>query len=398
MTIITFVAPWYGPDVPGGAEAETRRTVHRLHRAGLPVEVLTTTTRDLYADWGRNYHPAGPATLDGIAVHRFPVENRDRAAFDAINVRLMHNQPIRAADEMTYIEEMIRAPALYEFMAREAPQRLYVLIPYMFSTTYFGAQVCPERTVMIPCLHDESYARLGIYRKVIPAVRALVFHTETERELADRLFPAHPGQIRTVLGEGVDTEVTADPARFRAQYGIDGPFVLYAGRREPGKNTNLLIDYWSRYWRVTGRERGARLVLLGPGDVAIPPDCADGFIDLGFVAAQDKLDAHAAATIFCLPSVNESFSLVLMESWLQRAPALVHGHCAVTVEHCRNSNGGLYFVDYEEFAATLDYLFDHPAVAARMGAGGRRYVLENYQWGTIIPRYQKLFASVLGAW
>lgn len=397
MTIISFVVPWYGPDVPGGAEAEARRTVQQLHRAGVPVEVLTSTTRDLYADWSRDYHSVGLSAIEGVPVRRFAVRPRDGAAFDAINGRLMRNQPISAADELTYISQMVRVPELYEFMAREAAARLYVLIPYMFSTTYYGAQVCPERTVIIPCLHDESYARLGIYREVLPLSRSLVFHTETERRLADRLFPAPPGQIREVLGEGVDTDKKGDAQRFRQKYGIDGPFVLYAGRRETGKNTPLLVDYWARYWRVAGRERDARLVLLGPGDVAIPPDCAGGFIDLGYVPAEDKFDAHAAASVFCLPSVNESFSIVLMESWLQGVPALVHGRCAVTVEHCRKSNGGLYFTDYEEFAATLDYLFDHPAEAARMGAGGRRYVLDHYQWRTIIPRYQDLFARVLGS-
>lgn len=397
MTIISFVVPWYGPAVPGGAEAEARRTVQQLHRAGVAVEVLTSTTRDLYADWSRDYYSPGLSTIDGIPVRRFAVGPRDGAAFDAINVRLMRNQPISAADEQTYVSQMVRVPELYEFMAREAANRLYVLIPYMFSTTYYGAQVCPERTVLIPCLHDESYARLGIYRDVLPHVRAMVFHTETERALADHLLPTPPGQIRRVLGEGVDTDTKGYANRFREKYALDGPFLLYAGRRESGKNTPLLVDYWARYWRTTGKDRGARLVLLGPGEVAIPADCADGFIDLGFVPTQDKVDAHAAASIFCLPSINESFSIVLMESWLQGVPALVHGRCAVTVEHCRNSNGGLYFVDYEEFAATLDYLFDHPAEAARMGAGGRRYVLDHYRWDTIIPRFQDLFARVLAS-
>ena len=396
MTIITFVTPWYGPDAPGGAEAETRRLVGQLRRAGAAVEVLTTTTRDLYADWGRDYYPAGATTIDGVTVRRFPVGRRNRAAFDAINARLMAGRAIPAADERVYIEEMIRVPALYDFMANEAAGRLYVFIPYLFATTYFGAQVCPERSVIIPCLHDESYARLGLYREVLPRVRALVFHTAAEQALADRLFPGHAGQIREILGEGVDTDTAGDGDRFRRRYGLDGPFVLYAGRREPGKNTPLLLDYWARYWQAGGRARGAQLVLLGPGDVALPPDAA-GFCDLGFVPAQDKLDAYAAADVFCLPSVNESFSIALMESWLAETPALVHANCAVTVEHCRLANGGLYFADYDEFAATLDYLFDHPADAARMGQGGRAYVLSRYQWPTIIPRYRDLFARVLNS-
>ena len=152
-------------------------------------------------------------------MRRFPVQKRDRAAFDAVNARLMRGALVSAADERVYIEQMIRVPDLYEFMTREAGDRLYVFIPYLFATTYYGAQVCPERSVVIPCLHDESYARLALYREVLPRVRALVFHTEAERVLADRLFPGHAGQIREILGEGVDTDTAGDGDRFRRRYG-----------------------------------------------------------------------------------------------------------------------------------------------------------------------------------
>ena len=39
----------------------------------------------------------------------------------------------------------------------------------------------------------------------------------------------------------------------------------------------------------------------------------------------------------------ESFSIVIMESWLCGTPILVNAHCPVTVEHCQNSQGGLFF-------------------------------------------------------
>jgi glycosyltransferase involved in cell wall biosynthesis len=397
MTTISFVLPWFGPDLPGGAEAEARRTIARLQAAGTPVEVLTTGTRDLYADWGKNYHPAGVSQVNGITVRRFPVESRDRQAFDRLNVRLMNNLPIGRDDERVFLEQMIRAPQLTEFIRREAADRLYVYLPYMFSTTYAGILAAPERSVLIPCLHDESYARLAIYQEMFAAARAQVYHTAAEQALADRLFAAPPEQIRVVLGEGVNTDQQADAAHFRRTFGLDGPFVLYAGRREAGKNTPLLLDYWARYWGTEGRARGVKLVLIGPGEVTIPPTAAEGIVDLGFVSAQEKTDAYAAAAVFCLPSVNESFSIVLMESWLAGTPALVHAGCAVTVEHARRANGGLYFAGYDEFAATLTYLLDNPATAEQMGLQGRAYVLANYRWDVIIPRYQALLAKVDGA-
>ena len=111
---------------------------------------------------------------------------------------------------------------------------------------------------------------------------------------------------------------------------------------------------------------------------------------MGFVSSQDKYNAYAAASLLCHPSLKESFSLVLMESWVAGRPALVHAGCTVTAYHCRRSNGGLYFGDYDEFALCLGLLLDRPRLAKRMGENGRTYVLENFHWDIIVNRYQRL--------
>jgi glycosyltransferase involved in cell wall biosynthesis len=391
MTTIAFVTPWYGPDVPGGAEAETRRTAERLHQAGLPIEILTTTIRDLYADWGHNHHKAGVSQINGLTVRRFPVLKREKATFDEVNLRLMKGLPITADQQQLYINGMMRVPKLYDYIAQNSHNYLFIFIPYMFATTYFGAQICPQRSLMIPCLHDESYAYLDIYQAVLPHVRALILHGEAELALYEQIFSPNGAQIRAVLGEGVDTDFTADATRFRQKYDLHDPFMLYVGRREPGKNTPLLVNYWQRYVNQTGRQ--AKLVLMGPGHINLPDSPA--ILDLGFVPVQDKYDGLAAAAVFCMPSINESFSLATMESWVAGTPVLVHGDCAATREHCGKANGGLYFTNYEEFVATTDYVFDNPATAVTLGQQGHQYVLDNYRWPTIIGRYQQLINQVL---
>lgn len=390
---IGFVTPWYGVDIPGGAEAATRRTAEQLKQAGLDVEVLTTCIRDFYADWGQNHYRAGLETINGVPVRRFPVEARDRQAFDQVNWRLMHNLSLSPAQVQTYIEEMIRAPTLYDFIREHAQEYLFLFIPYMFATTYYGARIAPGRSALIPCLHDESYARLDLYQDLFHQVKALILHADAEKELVSDLFDPPPGQIQAVVGAGVDSDFHGDAGRFRQNYGLlDTPFVLYAGRREPGKNTPLLLRYWQRYHQENGSN--ARLVLIGPGDIDLPAG-QHGIIDLGFVPVQDKYDAFAAADLFCLPSVHESFSIVIMESWLAGTPVLVNGHCAVTREHCQKANGGLYFTNYHEFAATVDYLLARPALARRLGAQGRRYVLDNFRWEIIVDKYKQVLARML---
>ena len=387
-----FVTPWYGADIPGGMEAETRQTAEHLARAGISVEVLTTTVRDFFGDWGKNYHKPGVESVNGVMVRRFAVQKRDRAAFDAVNWRLMQNLPITPAQEETYISQMLRCPTLYAYIREECRHAILLFIPYMFATTYYGAQIWPQRSLVIPCLHDESYARLSLYRQVFPHVRGLILHTDAELTLADNLYPRPPDQIRTVLGEGVDTEWGGDAARFRQKYGIEGDFVLVVGRKDPGKNTPLLLDYWRRY--VYRRRPSLRLVFIGPGDITIPAGISETVVDLGFLPRQDKYDAYHAALLLCQPSINESFSLVLMESWLAQRPALVHAACAVTREQCQKANAGLYFADYDEFAAALDYLQANRAAARILGQQGRRYVLTHFHWDTVVARYKALLAQV----
>ncbi len=391
---LAFVVPWYGRSIPGGAEALAYQTAVHLKQAGLEVIVLTTCIRDLHADWGRNYHKPGVTVEDGVAVHRFGVKRRNRQAFDQLNWRLMQGQPISAEEERIFNEEMFRCPDLYRAIRQHQHDHLFFFIPYMFPTTYFGAQICPRRSAMIPCLHDESYARLAIHRQVVPQVSALLFNSEAEQALATALFPPSPGQIHRVVGVGVETDWQGDGARFRAKYGLgQRPLLLYAGRREPGKNTPLLLQYWQRYVVEYGRD--AALVLLGAGDVAIPPTLQDVVIDLGFVPLQDKYDAYAAADLFCMPSVHESFSIVIMESWLAGTPVLVHGDCAVTREHVQKANGGLYFQDYAEFATAVQYLFTRPQLAARLGQQGRQHVLNHYNWPAVITRYKEVIAQMV---
>jgi glycosyltransferase involved in cell wall biosynthesis len=161
--------------------------------------------------------------------------------------------------------------------------------------------------------------------------------------------------------------------------------VLYAGRKDASKNVPALVEAFAA-WRVKAR-REVDLVLIGPGAVPIPAAARGAVRDLGYVPLQDKRDAYAAATVFCQPSLNESFSIVMMEAWSRGVPCLVHGGCVVTRDHVVDAGGGLWFTDAAGFGAALEYLLDRPALCARLGAAGRDYALGRYTWDRIIARY-----------
>ncbi|AKB53543.1 MULTISPECIES: glycosyltransferase family 4 protein [Methanosarcina] len=386
---LAFVTPWYG-NIPGGAESECRRTVENLQKHGIEVEILTTCVKEFLSDWSTDFYEEGIYNLNGVSIHRFSVRKRDTARFDKINYKLMRGLEISPDEEKTFMREMVNSPGLYSYIAEHGTDYDYFLfIPYMFGTTYYGSCIYPEKSVIIPCLHDESYAYLNIYKTMFENVKGIIFHASPEKILANHLYNLN--NMQTVLGEGIDMDFVYNPDRFREKYGIKTDFILYAGRKEAGKNVPLLIDFFTRYKKH--RKNELKLVLIGSGTIEIPSESRNDIIDLGFVPLQDKYDAYAAATFLCQPSLNESFSIVIMESWLCKSPVLVHGNCAVTKDHCIKCNGGLYFNDYYEFEGCLDFYLGNPAIRKIMAENGMSYVIDNFSWDKIVEKYIDFLGS-----
>jgi glycosyltransferase involved in cell wall biosynthesis len=160
---------------------------------------------------------------------------------------------------------------------------------------------------------------------------------------------------------------------------------LYIGRLEEGKNVPLLYDYVRRYV-----EDGGNLQLIVGGSGPRHPPAHPAFDYRGFVSEEEKMSLCASALALCQPSLNESFSITIMESWLAGRPVLVHRDCRVTQGHVERSKGGLWFSTYEIFSETIDWLLRTPRQASQMGQNGQKYVHENYSWKIVVERLELL--------
>lgn len=392
MKKIGFVTPWFGMDIPGGAEAELRELVLHLKETDLKFEVLTTCVKSFNSNWSENYHKESVNIENGITVRRFRVNERDGGAFDRVNWKLMQNISISREEEKIFIREMVNSSSLYQYMREyDDMYKLFVFIPYMFGTTYYGVEVNPAKAVLIPCFHDESYFYMNIFKEQYSTVRGIIYNAKPEKELVEKNYNLQDVH-QIVMGIGMDTDIHGDAKRFQQKYKIECPFLIYAGRKDAGKNVDLLLKYFSQYHKRHSSDLA--LVLIGGGKIDIPLNILDKVYDLGFVDKQDKYDAFAAAELLCQPSHNESFSLVIMESWLCGRPVLVNSKCAVTKNFAIESNGGLYFDDYFEFEGTVNYILLHKDIAKKMGMNGKKYVNDNFTWDNIIQKYSVFFQEV----
>lgn len=385
---IAFVIPWYGDNIRGGAEAECNQLAHCFQDAGVAVEVLTTCVKEAADDRGINTLPQGKSIESGIIVRRFLVKKRNEKRFHAANARLYNKQMVSRKEEAAYFEENINSPDLYAYIADNKDNyKLFVFIPYLYSITYYGSMECPENAVIIPCLHDEGYAYMSMVRERLQCFKKMIFLSKPESDLAHELYDLQ--NVKTaVLGAYVESgwEDTVDAGAFRKKYHIYDDFILFAGRKDKGKKADLLLEYFYRYKRVYPEDK-LKLVFIGGGKIDIPMDIATEVIDLGFLDITDKHNAFAAALVLCNPSYFESFSIVIMESWLVHRPVLVSENCKVTTHFCMESNGGLYFNSYPVFERCLKFFLTHKDITDALGQNGYRYVQKNFVKDVIQKKY-----------
>ncbi len=386
MGKIAFVIPWYGKNISGGAEHECKGIVEHLHQAGVEVEILTTCVKDFSSDWNVNYYKEGIEVIEGINVRRFKVRKRNVAEFDKVNYKFMNNIPVSIEEEDTYFREMVNSTDLENYISENIDEyQSFIFIPYMFGTTFNGSRKCPSKFILIPCLHDESYAYMKRLKEMFERADKLIFHAKPEFQLADRLYDLSNAKIG-VLGEGIETNFEFNAERFRKKFNLYKPFILYAGRKDAGKKVDILVNYFEK---LTEENDDIQLVLIGGGNIAIPEHIKNRVHDLGFVDYQDKYDAYSAALFLCQPSVNESFSIVIMESWITGRPVLVSGKCEVTKNFAIECNGGLYFNTYHEFRECALLYYNNEALAEKMGNNGQKFVKDNFAWDVIVDKYKK---------
>ncbi len=252
----------FGTEIVGGAETSLGTMARTLQDAGHHVEVFTTCTRS-ESNW-RNEEPAGTATCDRLLVHRFPIDAHDREAhLDAVRTIIEAQGRVTPEAAQRYLRYSIHSTALLQALSERAEEFDAIIVgPYLFGLTCDVAQAFPERTLLVPCFHDEPIARLAVWPGVYGNVGGMLVHSPEERELAlGRLGINGPN----VMEVGTWIEPVPAPAGVPP---APRPYVVYCGRYSAQKNVPLLLEWMRRYQqRRPGRYD---LVCMGQGDVSLP--------------------------------------------------------------------------------------------------------------------------------
>lgn len=377
---LAILVPRYGANIAGGAEGLARGFAEAGVRRGWHIEVWTTCAESHYT-W-ENSLPPGRSVENGVIVRRFPIThwNPDQRAQAEIRLAAWGRVPEETA--WAWLESGAHSAPLYAHIMQQAARfDALIALPYAMPLTHFAAWAAPHKTILWPCLHNEPYAFMLPTRLLVENVSGVIFNSPEEAHLLITRL-GYRAKRTAVVGVGVTLPAPPSPQPAAPRD------LVYVGRLEEGKNVPLLYIYVRRYAEQGG---DVRLHVFGKGPYEPPQHPA--FVMHGFVSEEAKAAVYANALALCQPSLNESFSLTIMEAWLAGRPVLVHGDCAVTVGHVRRAQGGLWFRTYDEFVGAVEWLRAHPEEAARMGRNGREYVQRNYTWDAVLDRFERVWQA-----
>lgn len=203
------------------------------------------------------------------------------------------------------------------------------------------------------------------------------------------------GQHFNIAHYGVDPRLflDADPEPFRNHTGIRGPFVLQAGRVEPGKNQAMLC------WAL--RHTNLPIVLIGgtqhwPSYAALCKAISGERLTLIDHLPQPLLaSAYAAARVHCLVSWMDTCGLVSLEAALSGTPVVgsIFGH---ELEYLGRDAWLADPANPNNIATAVRNAWEagsHSERPLRL----KRKILEQFNWERTVDATEELYRQVLAS-
>jgi glycosyltransferase involved in cell wall biosynthesis len=242
-----------------------------------------------------------------------------------------------------------------------------------------------EQTLLVPRPAWKRKLKRLLFRTLLHSAVPVPIGTESERWFrANGLGgPAFIAPY-AVENSAFQSRAVNDPAgrlALRRSFGVAddaGPIVLFAGRMIASKQLELLIE---AFRRVRGGRR-CTLLLVGNGKLEaslrdrVDRERIPDVVFAGFRNQSEIASAYACADMLALPSLSETWGLVVNEAMNFGLPVVVSDRVGSATDLVRDGATG-FVVDHRspaELADRLALLVDDPALRDRLGRNGKTLV------------------------
>ncbi len=187
---------------------------------------------------------------------------------------------------------------------------------------------------------------------------------------------------------GIKKEITevvkpGVPRNFKSyKVGKKEPFVLFVGRLAKQKGIKYLIE-------AARKIPNTKFILVGreEDDAHLKETAPNNVVFKGFVSDQELLDLYSRALVFCLPSIGETFGLVLLE-------AMASGCAVVSTVPLDYYGERVDIKDSEALKDAINKIIRNEKNALQIGMKNRKLASE-YNWKNFIDRVIKIYEDLI---
>lgn len=363
---IIQVAPYYYPAV-GGVEEVVKQYSEGLVRKGHSVTVLTSQEKN-----------SDLKELNGVKIERF-------ASFGS-SLPFSPILPILPLKLLAAKADIIHLHANKRFPTDAvAFVNLFKRVPLVFNphAGQFGESLLGK-------LHNQTIGRISFAADLILTV------SEFEKNLILK-SGLKPKRIE-VLPNGVLLKEFEQkrPNPFKNFDLKEKKIILFVGRLNFNKGLDTLI-------KAVCSNPSLVLFLIGPNvgekenlvNLAEELKISDRVFFLGSLERAEIVGAYQHADIFCLPSTNEAFGLVLIEAMASHLP-VVASNIGATEEIVENKKEGLLFKvnDPDDLLEKVNRILVSSELGKKLSQNAFEKVKREYDWEKIIARLENFYQEI----
>ena len=372
---LLIAAPYFPPHL-GGVEFYALNMAKRLQEEyGWNVTVATTGKRGLRMS---------KTSYEGISVYRLPywinVSNTPYNPFWAGMFKRIVKQ-----EDIYLVNGQAPVPVFADMAAKVAARmRVPFVLTYHTLSMVKGQGGAAD---MLIRLYERTWLP-----QTLRTARMIICASDPIRDTFLRAYKAKSA----VVTPGVDTK------RFHPAASLPKNTLLYVGTvssLDTHKGIAVLIEAMRT---VVTAHPEVQLLLVGNGDAsAYKAQAKAAGIDahihfLGGKYGDDLANHFRKASVFVLPTFNDSFGMVVLEAMASGLPVVSTPVGAIPMMVHEGKNG--YLVqpgDQEALAEKLLSLLDNPSTAEAFGKRGRALSLHGFDWGVKATQTNELLTAVL---
>jgi glycosyltransferase involved in cell wall biosynthesis len=404
---VAHVVHRYLPGLLTGSAVYMQKLSEGLNERTNTVSVVTSNALDgvaLTNPWSGSLSMRSFEKINGVNTYRFPIDYHVQASCKFFNGVLEKYIP-------GFKFDIARLFALRPFMLRmyfylASNQGAYDLVhatPFPFVHTWLAAKACQKSKtpfVVTPFFHINM---MEYYNQELIAVLrnadAVFACTDIERNVLINLG-VHREKIKIVpMGINEKEFDGCSGERFRNKFDLDGKFlILFAGSKSYDKGAVHVLNVVEK---LAEKRNDVVLVAMGSDTVewtsAVRGTRKKSFLlDLPYTSGVEKADVFDACDVLVMPSRADAFGIVYLEAWCRGKPVIGAKCGGVPAVISDGVDGFLVkFGDLGDIKARINLLINSPALAEKLGGMGRKKVIANYTWPTIVDDVERIYEEII---